>query len=134
MFTLCGECVSLSTSVFHVRSELPLKWSWWFFETVPGIVGYRFYDMDCLLNWDLIIFLLVFFVLLPGMTGVLLLLTLAIMYVFASHFFRRISFRGFWITHYLYTVVYILVSTYPTSMYPKCTLPSGALNHSSFCK
>uniref|UniRef100_A0AAQ4PB93 Dual oxidase n=1 Tax=Gasterosteus aculeatus aculeatus TaxID=481459 RepID=A0AAQ4PB93_GASAC len=59
-------------------SELPLKWSWWFFETVPG------------------------------MTGVLLLLTLAIMYVFASHFFRRISFRGFWITHYLYTVVYIL--------------------------
>lgn len=30
------------------------------------------------------------------------------MYVFASHYFRRISFRGFWITHYLYVVVYIL--------------------------
>ncbi|KAL6106580.1 duox2 [Pungitius sinensis] len=59
-------------------SELPKKWSWWFFETVPG------------------------------MTGVLLLLTLAIMYVFASHFFRRISFRGFWLTHYLYSIVYIL--------------------------
>ncbi|XP_029290224.1 LOW QUALITY PROTEIN: dual oxidase 1 [Cottoperca gobio] len=59
-------------------SELPLKWSWWFFQTVPG------------------------------MTGVLLLLTFAFMYVFASHYFRRISFRGFWITHYLYIVVYIL--------------------------
>ncbi|XP_037624041.1 dual oxidase 1 [Sebastes umbrosus] len=59
-------------------SELPLKWYWWFFETVPG------------------------------MTGVLLLFTFAFMYVFASHYFRRISFRGFWITHYLYVVVYIL--------------------------
>ncbi|KAK9516542.1 hypothetical protein VZT92_024464 [Zoarces viviparus] len=63
---------------FNNGSELPLKWSWWFFQTVPG------------------------------MTGVLLLFTLAFMYVFASHYFRRISFRGFWITHYLYTVVYIL--------------------------
>lgn len=44
------------------------------------------------------------------MTGVLLLFVLAFMYVFASHHFRRISFRGFWITHYLYVVVYILVS------------------------
>ncbi|XP_076588963.1 dual oxidase 1 [Chaetodon auriga] len=60
-------------------SELPMKWSWWFFESVPG------------------------------MTGVLLLLTFAFMYVFASHYFRHISFRGFWITHYLYVVVYILV-------------------------
>ncbi|XP_067356679.1 dual oxidase 1 [Channa argus] len=59
-------------------SELPLKWSWWCFQTVPGI------------------------------TGVLLLFTFSFMYVFASHYFRRISFRGFWITHYLYIVVYIL--------------------------
>ncbi|XP_075998434.1 dual oxidase 1 [Genypterus blacodes] len=59
-------------------SELPLKWSWWFFQTVPG------------------------------MTGVLLLFVFAFMYVFASHYFRHISFRGFWITHYLYVVVYIL--------------------------
>ncbi|KAF1386846.1 hypothetical protein PFLUV_G00099100 [Perca fluviatilis] len=59
-------------------SELPLKWFWWFFQTVPG------------------------------MTGVLLLFTFAFMYVFASHYFRRISFQGFWITHYLYIVVYIL--------------------------
>uniref|UniRef100_A0A3Q3KNH6 NAD(P)H oxidase (H2O2-forming) n=1 Tax=Mastacembelus armatus TaxID=205130 RepID=A0A3Q3KNH6_9TELE len=60
-------------------SELPFKWSWWFFQTVPG------------------------------MTGVLLLFTFSFMYVFASHYFRRISFHGFWITHYLYIVVYILV-------------------------
>ncbi|KAL0968670.1 hypothetical protein UPYG_G00269980 [Umbra pygmaea] len=59
-------------------SELPMKWSWWFFETVPGL------------------------------SGVLLLLILAFMYVFATHYFRRISFRGFWITHYLYVIVYLL--------------------------
>uniref|UniRef100_A0A665WC44 NAD(P)H oxidase (H2O2-forming) n=1 Tax=Echeneis naucrates TaxID=173247 RepID=A0A665WC44_ECHNA len=59
-------------------SEFPLKWSFWFFQTVPG------------------------------MTGILLLFTFSFMYVFASHYFRRISFRGFWITHYLYVVVYTL--------------------------
>uniref|UniRef100_H2LKU2 NAD(P)H oxidase (H2O2-forming) n=1 Tax=Oryzias latipes TaxID=8090 RepID=H2LKU2_ORYLA len=59
-------------------SELPPKWYWWFLQTVPGI------------------------------TGVLLLLVLAFMYVFASRYFRHISFRAFWITHYLYIVVYIL--------------------------
>uniref|UniRef100_A0A3B3ZTC3 NAD(P)H oxidase (H2O2-forming) n=1 Tax=Periophthalmus magnuspinnatus TaxID=409849 RepID=A0A3B3ZTC3_9GOBI len=63
----------------YVKSKLPPKWSWWFFETVPGI------------------------------TGILLLIVFSIMYVFASHYFRRISFRGFWITHYLYVIVYILV-------------------------
>lgn len=59
-------------------SELPLKWYFWFFQTVPG------------------------------MTGVLLLFVFAFMYVFASHYFRRISFRAFWVTHYLYVVVYLL--------------------------
>ncbi|XP_015678755.1 dual oxidase 2 [Protobothrops mucrosquamatus] len=60
-------------------SQFPPKYYWWFFETVPG------------------------------MTGVLLLVILAIMYVFATHYFRRISFQGFWITHHLYVVLYILV-------------------------
>uniref|UniRef100_A0A673Z4M1 NAD(P)H oxidase (H2O2-forming) n=1 Tax=Salmo trutta TaxID=8032 RepID=A0A673Z4M1_SALTR len=60
-------------------SEMPMKWSWWFFQTVPGL------------------------------TGILLLFIFAFMYVFATHYFRRISFRGFWLTHYLYVVVYILV-------------------------
>ncbi|XP_055791016.1 dual oxidase 2-like [Salvelinus fontinalis] len=59
-------------------SEMPLRWSWWFFQTVPG------------------------------MTGILLLFTFAFMYVFASHYFRRISFQGFWLTHYLYVLIYIL--------------------------
>ncbi|MGH0157964.1 UNVERIFIED_CONTAM: hypothetical protein FKN15_053552 [Acipenser sinensis] len=62
----------------NCRSELPQKFYWWFFETVPGF------------------------------TGVILLLVLAIMYVFASHYFRRISFRGFWITHHLYVLMYTL--------------------------
>ncbi|XP_060115958.1 dual oxidase 2 [Heteronotia binoei] len=60
-------------------SQIPPKYYWWFFETVPG------------------------------MTGVLLLVILAIMYVFATHYFRRISFQGFWITHHLYVVLYVLV-------------------------
>ncbi|XP_036432005.1 dual oxidase 2 [Colossoma macropomum] len=59
-------------------SELPQKWTVWFFATVPGL------------------------------TGVILLLILAFMYVFATHYFRRISFRGFWITHYFYVLVYAL--------------------------
>lgn len=66
-----------------------------------------------------------FFVSFLGMTGVLLLFVFAFMYVFASHYFRHISFRGFWITHYLYIVVYTLVSTFLNSEYPKCTLHSG---------
>ncbi|XP_076983864.1 dual oxidase 2 isoform X2 [Tamandua tetradactyla] len=60
-------------------SQLPQKFYWWFFQTVPGL------------------------------TGVLLLLVLAIMYVFASHHFRRRSFRGFWLTHHLYVLLYILL-------------------------
>ncbi|XP_054420993.1 dual oxidase 2 [Pteronotus mesoamericanus] len=60
-------------------SHFPQKFYWWFFQTVPG------------------------------MTGVLLLLVLAIMYVFASHYFRRRSFRGFWLTHHLYVLLYILI-------------------------
>ncbi|XP_022048601.1 dual oxidase 1 [Acanthochromis polyacanthus] len=59
-------------------SELPQKWYFWFFQSVPG------------------------------MTGVLLLFTFAFMYVFALQYFRRISFRAFWVTHYLYSVVYLL--------------------------
>ncbi|XP_004687902.1 PREDICTED: dual oxidase 2 [Condylura cristata] len=59
-------------------SKLPQKFSWWFFQTVPGL------------------------------TGVLLLLVLAIMYVFASQYFRRRSFQGFWLTHHLYILLYIL--------------------------
>ncbi|XP_075753583.1 dual oxidase 2 isoform X2 [Pelodiscus sinensis] len=60
-------------------SQMPQKYYWWFFETVPG------------------------------MTGVLLLVILAVMYVFASRHFRRISFRGFWITHHLYVLLYVMV-------------------------
>ncbi|KAK7814699.1 hypothetical protein U0070_018023 [Myodes glareolus] len=76
--------LSLLTCVFpnvfvNDGSKFPPKFYWWFFETVPG------------------------------MTGVLLLLVLAIMYVFASHHFRRHSFRGFWLTHHLYVVLYALL-------------------------
>lgn len=54
-----------------------------------------------------------YFISFAGMTGVLLLFFLAFMYVFASHYFRRISFRGFWITHYIYMIIYILVRMKP---------------------
>ncbi|XP_041964956.1 dual oxidase 1 isoform X1 [Alosa sapidissima] len=59
-------------------SEKPMAWTFWFFQTVPG------------------------------MTGILLLLVLSFIYVFASRYFRRVSFRGFWVTHYLYVFVYLL--------------------------
>ncbi|KAM4748977.1 dual oxidase 1-like [Rhinophrynus dorsalis] len=60
-------------------SEFPPKYYWWFFESVPGL------------------------------TGVLLLAVMALMYVFSCLHFRRVSFRGFWITHHLYVVFYILI-------------------------
>ncbi|NWV18318.1 DUOX2 oxidase, partial [Origma solitaria] len=70
----------LFSSVFtNDGSQLPEKYYWWFFQTIPG------------------------------MTGVLLLVVLAVMYVFATHHFRRVSFQGFWITHHLYVLLYILV-------------------------
>ncbi|XP_021528812.2 dual oxidase 1 [Aotus nancymaae] len=70
----------LFPGLFHDDgSEFPQKYYWWFFQTVPGL------------------------------TGVVLLLVLAIMYVFASHHFRRRSFRGFWLTHHLYILLYILL-------------------------
>ncbi|XP_052581546.1 dual oxidase 1 [Peromyscus californicus insignis] len=70
----------LFPGLFHDNgSEFPQKYYWWFFQTVPGL------------------------------TGVLLLLALAIMYVFASHHFRRRSFRGFWLTHHLYILLYVLL-------------------------
>uniref|UniRef100_A0A452UXI8 NAD(P)H oxidase (H2O2-forming) n=1 Tax=Ursus maritimus TaxID=29073 RepID=A0A452UXI8_URSMA len=70
----------LFPGLFHDDgSEFPQKYYWWFFQTVPGL------------------------------TGVLLLVVLAIMYVFASHHFRRCSFRGFWLTHHLYVLLYVLL-------------------------
>uniref|UniRef100_A0A8C5UCB1 NAD(P)H oxidase (H2O2-forming) n=1 Tax=Malurus cyaneus samueli TaxID=2593467 RepID=A0A8C5UCB1_9PASS len=70
----------LFSSVFtNDGSQLPQKYYWWFFQTIPG------------------------------MTGVLLLVVLAVMYVFATHHFRRVSFQGFWITHHLYVLLYVLV-------------------------
>ncbi|NWR41001.1 DUOX2 oxidase, partial [Regulus satrapa] len=70
----------LFSSVFtNDGSQLPQKYYWWFFQTIPG------------------------------MTGVLLLVVLAVMYVFATHHFRRVSFQGFWITHQLYMLLYVLV-------------------------
>ncbi|XP_053317809.1 dual oxidase 2-like isoform X2 [Spea bombifrons] len=59
-------------------SEYPQKYYWWFFESVPG------------------------------MTGVLLLAVMALMYIFACHNFRRASFRWFWLTHHLYVIFYVL--------------------------
>eukprot|EP00069_Balaena_mysticetus_P020315 bmy_12677T0 len=70
----------LFPGLFHDNgSEFPQKCYWWFFQTVPGL------------------------------TGVMLLLVLAIMYVFTSHHFRRRSFRGFWLTHHLYILLYVLL-------------------------
>uniref|UniRef100_A0A8C9STW7 NAD(P)H oxidase (H2O2-forming) n=1 Tax=Scleropages formosus TaxID=113540 RepID=A0A8C9STW7_SCLFO len=83
VYILCVSDLSILACLFpkvfiNDGSELPKKWTWWFFQTVPGL------------------------------TGVLLLVFLALMYVFASRYFRRISFQGFWLTHYFYIVIYVL--------------------------
>ncbi|XP_072348918.1 dual oxidase 2 [Scyliorhinus torazame] len=90
VYTFCVSSLSnlacLFPSVFiDDGSELPQKYYWWFFETIPG------------------------------MSGVLLLVVMAIMYVFASRQFRRMSFRAFWVTHHLYVVLYILMLIHGSS-------------------
>uniref|UniRef100_A0A4W4EYL4 NAD(P)H oxidase (H2O2-forming) n=1 Tax=Electrophorus electricus TaxID=8005 RepID=A0A4W4EYL4_ELEEL len=83
IYIFCVSDLSILACLFprvfsNNGSELPQKWTFWFFQTVPGV------------------------------TGIILLIILAFMYVFASHYFRRLSFRGFWITHYLYVFMYAL--------------------------
>ncbi|XP_078388337.1 dual oxidase 2-like [Cetorhinus maximus] len=90
VYSFCVSSLSslacLFPSVFiDDGSELPQKYYWWFFETIPG------------------------------MSGILLLVVIAIMYVFASRKFRRMSFRAFWVTHHLYVVLYILVLIHGSS-------------------
>ncbi|CAK8698108.1 unnamed protein product [Clavelina lepadiformis] len=60
-------------------SDVPRSIVWWFFESIPGV------------------------------TGILLLLTLSIIYIFAKQFSRRYCFRAFWITHHLYSLLYVLI-------------------------
>ncbi|XP_066271340.1 dual oxidase 2-like isoform X5 [Branchiostoma lanceolatum] len=43
-----------------------------------------------------------------GMTGVLLFLIVAVMFVFATQYARRYVFKAFWFTHNLYPILYIL--------------------------
>ncbi|CAM9805533.1 unnamed protein product [Lampetra fluviatilis] len=63
---------------FNDGSEMPKKFYWWFFQTIPG------------------------------MTGVLILAVLAVLYIFASRFARSHTFNAFWITHQLYILLYVL--------------------------
>ncbi|CAN7939038.1 unnamed protein product, partial [Ixodes hexagonus] len=49
------------------------------------------------------------FATMTGLTGVLLLMLLAVMYVFATPYARRHVFNAFWNTHNLYPVFYILM-------------------------
>ena len=44
-----------------------------------------------------------------GFTGVLATLVVFVMYVFAQQYARRATFRGFWLTHHLYIILYILM-------------------------
>ncbi|XP_048472995.1 dual oxidase 1-like [Rhincodon typus] len=66
-------------ALYDDGSEIPLKFYWWFFQNITG------------------------------MTGVLLLFFFSILHIFALHYFRRISFRAFWVSHHLYIAIYILI-------------------------
>lgn len=64
---------------FHLNIHHPPKLSYWIFLTITGI------------------------------TGVLLVIILSLMYVFALQFARRHVFNAFWKTHNLYPIMYILM-------------------------
>ncbi|NXJ11643.1 DUOX2 oxidase, partial [Odontophorus gujanensis] len=97
----------LFSSVFmNDGSQLPQKYYWWFFQTIPGENSqYGPASMEPQWSSPDSLPTLPF----PGMTGVLLLIILAVMYIFATHHFRRVSFQAFWITHHLYVLLYVLV-------------------------
>uniref|UniRef100_UPI0035900797 dual oxidase 1-like isoform X2 n=2 Tax=Myxine glutinosa TaxID=7769 RepID=UPI0035900797 len=65
--------------IYDDGSDVPPKYTWWFFGSIPGL------------------------------TGILILAVLAVMYVFADRYSRRNSFKAFWITHKLYVVLYLLI-------------------------
>ena len=48
--------------------------------------------------------------LVAGFTGVLLTIVVMIMYIFAQQYARKATFRGFWLTHHLYIVLYLLMA------------------------
>ncbi|XP_041034593.1 dual oxidase 1-like isoform X1 [Carcharodon carcharias] len=84
IYTLSASPLSVLACLFPEAvhddgSELPLKYYWWFFQNITG------------------------------MAGVLLLFAFSILHVFALHYFRRISFRAFWMSHHLYIAIYILI-------------------------
>lgn len=90
VYIFCNSPISILSCMFpyvfiNNGSEEPHPYYWWFFQSIPG------------------------------MTGVLLLIVLAIMHVFAFHHFRRSSFRAFWVTHHLYVVLYVLVIIHGSS-------------------
>ncbi|KAG8180699.1 hypothetical protein JTE90_005796 [Oedothorax gibbosus] len=64
---------------FHLDLQNPPKFPYWLFQTITGI------------------------------TGLFLVMTLSLMYIFAIQFARRHVFNAFWKTHNLYPVVYILM-------------------------
>ncbi|XP_078657992.1 dual oxidase 1-like isoform X1 [Branchiostoma floridae x Branchiostoma belcheri] len=71
-------CLFPSLRGFDNGSDQPPKWYWWAFQTMAGV------------------------------TGVLLLLVVSIIYVFATGYARRRAFSAFWATHQLYIVLFIL--------------------------
>lgn len=90
VYVFCNSPISILSCMFpyvfvNNGSEEPQPYYWWFFQSIPG------------------------------MTGVLLLIVLAVMHVFAFHHFRRSSFRAFWVTHHLYVILYVLVIIHGSS-------------------
>ncbi|XP_035660527.1 dual oxidase 1-like isoform X2 [Branchiostoma floridae] len=71
-------CLFPSLRTLDNGSDQPPKWYWWAFQTMAGV------------------------------TGVLLLLVVSIIYVFATGYARRRAFSAFWATHQLYIVMFIL--------------------------
>ena len=55
-------------------------------------------------------------ILFPGFTGVLLVVIICIIYVFATQFSRRLIFNAFWLSHKLIVIMYVLTILHGASM------------------
>ena len=51
-----------------------------------------------------------------GFTGVLLVVVIVIIYVFATQFSRRLIFNAFWLSHKLIVIMYVLAILHGASM------------------
>ncbi|XP_046845729.1 dual oxidase 2-like isoform X2 [Xenia sp. Carnegie-2017] len=95
IFTV-AHCVGHAINFYHVATQPPFDLTCLFrnyFRRTHELASFHYW---C---WETI----------TGLTGVLLLLVVAVMYIFATQYSRRHVFNSFWLTHQLYVILYLLM-------------------------